>query len=297
MKLSYALVTPARDEADNLRRLARCLEGQTLAPAEWVIVDDGSTDATAETAEALARGRGWVQVLSSPGTSNRAGDPQGGRRTGRDVVAFKAGVAALQKTPDVVVKLDADVSFSPDYFERLIGEFGRDASLGIAGGVCYERGSGEWRPYPVTGGHVRGATRAYRWACFEVVSPLVERIGWDGIDEIRARLLGWTTRSIPNLPFYHHRNLGARDGTRGAWILEGELAHYMGYRVSYMFLRAFFRAGREPAALWLIWAYLSALRRRSPRCPDPSIRAYVRREQGIRNLPVRMRQALGKSTP
>jgi glycosyltransferase involved in cell wall biosynthesis len=293
--LSYALVTPARDEERNLGRLAGCLDAQVLPPGEWVIVDDGSADGTAGVARTIAQERPWVQVLSSPGTVDRAGRLEDGRRSGRDVVAFAAGVAGLRRTPDVVVKLDADVSFAADYFERLIGEFAGDPSLGIAGGTCHEREGDAWRPYHVTRGHVRGAARAYRWACFVDVSPLEERIGWDGVDEIRARLGGWTTRSIADLPFYHQRTLGSRDGSREAWMLQGELAHYLGYRVSYMLLRALFRARREPAALAMIGAYFSALRRGESRCHDPAVRAYVRREQGMRRLPARLREVRGQS--
>jgi glycosyltransferase involved in cell wall biosynthesis len=293
--LSYALVTPARDEAQNLRRLARCLDAQVLAPGEWVIVDDGSTDGTADIARAIAEERPWVQVLSSPGTVERAERLEDGRRCGRDVVAFVAGVAALERTPDIVVKLDADVSIAADYFERLVGEFAADQSLGIAGGTCRERDGNGWRPYHVTRGHVRGAARAYRWACFAEVSPLEERIGWDGVDEIRARLRGWTTRSIPDLHFYHQRNPGARDGPREAWMHEGELAYYMGYRVSYMLLRALYRARREPAALAMIGAYFSALWKGESRCPDTAVRAYVRRGQRIRRLPARLREVRGRS--
>jgi glycosyltransferase involved in cell wall biosynthesis len=293
--LSYALVTPARDEAQNLRRLAACLDAQLLAPCDWVIVDDGSTDGTSEIARTIAEERPWVHVLSSPGTVERTGRLEEGRRSGRDVVAFEAGVAALRRRPDVVVKLDADVSIAADYFERLVGEFAVDRSLGIAGGTCRERDGNGWRPYHVTRGHVRGAARAYRWACFADVSPLEKRIGWDGVDEIRARLRGWTTRSIPDLPFYHHRNLGSRDGSREAWMLEGELAYYLGYRVSYTLLRALYRARREPAALAMIGAYFSALWRGEPRRADTDVRAYVRREQRMRRLPARLREVRGRS--
>jgi glycosyltransferase involved in cell wall biosynthesis len=293
--LTYALVTPARNEADNLQRLAGCLLEQTLPPLEWIVVDDGSTDGTRRTAESLSNAHGWVRAIPSPGRSERSGPLGQGRRTGRDIVAFKAGVAALSERPDVVVKLDADVSFVPEYFERLVGELVRDPSLGITGGVCHERRNGEWRPYHVTGGHVRGATRAYRWACFEDVSPLEEQIGWDGIDEIKARLNGWTTRSIPELAFYHHRNLGTRDGARGAWELQGELAHYMGHRFWYVGLRALFRGRHEREAVWMVPAFLTAARRRAPQYPDAAVRAYVRSQQSLRQLPLRVREALGKA--
>ena len=75
-------------------------------------------------------------------------------------------------------------------------------ALGIAGGTCYEQDTaGEWRPTFATRDHVRGATRAYRAACFEHVTPLEQRMGWDGIDELKAQVAGWKTRSLPDLPF------------------------------------------------------------------------------------------------
>ena len=51
--LSYALVTPARDEAEHLPRLARSVAAQTVPPDVWVIVDDESADGTRAVAQRL----------------------------------------------------------------------------------------------------------------------------------------------------------------------------------------------------------------------------------------------------
>ena len=103
--LSYAVVTPVRDEAESLPRLAACLASQTLLPERWVIVDNGSTDATFVVAERIAAEHGWVDVITVSGTTRPA-------RGGQVVRAFCAGMAALGEEPDVVVKLDADVSLT-----------------------------------------------------------------------------------------------------------------------------------------------------------------------------------------
>jgi biofilm PGA synthesis N-glycosyltransferase PgaC len=294
-RLTYALVTPARDEADNLRRLADSVLAQTIPPTEWIIVDDGSADETPAVAGALAHEHGWIRELGSPGAQSRDGAMVDGRLAGRDVLAFKSGVAALDQPPDVVVKLDADVSIAPDYFERLLAAFDADPTLGIASGTCLEYRREAWRPQHVIAAHVRGATRAYRRQCFEEVSPLEERLGWDGIDELRANLRGWKTQTLLDLPFYHHRLIGSREGARvRAFVRQGLAAYFMGYRASYLVLRSLFHAQKEPAALAMMWGYVSAAARREPRLDDSAVRGYLQRRQSMRSVHLRMLEVLGK---
>lgn len=292
-RLRYAAITPARDEAGNLPRLAASLAHQSVLPCSWVVVDDGSTDETAKIIETFAVEHPWAVVISSPGPRRRAGPLDAGRREGRDVIAFNAGIGALRSDPDIVVKLDADVSLEPDFFERLLHEFERDPLLGIAGGVCLELEHGEWRERFVTGTHVRGATRAYRWACLEDVSPLVERLGWDGLDEAKASLAGWQVRSIRSLPFFHHRPVGRRDGARGFWESQGATARFMGYRFWYLALRSLFWTRRDPRALAMIIGWLKAASARAPIYDDQAVVGHIRREQSFRRLPLRAREALG----
>lgn len=291
--LAYAAVTPARDEAANLRRVAGCLIDQTLPPSAWIIVDDHSSDETPDVARDLARSLPWATAIPPRAATGKPERIELGRRSGRDVVAFIVGLAAIETTPDVVVKLDCDLSFGPRYFERLIAEFAADARLGIASGCAYEYENGAWRRRHATGSRVRGASRAYRWSCLEDVLPLEERLGWDLIDELKARRRGWTTRSLVDLPFRHHRPVGARDGAWSAWTAQGELAHYCGYRVSYLLLRTLHRSRMEPAALGLLWGFAASALRRESRHPDAALRASLRDEQRLRHLPRRAREAVG----
>lgn len=269
-----------------------------MRPVEWVIVDDGSTDGTPALAERLASEHDWVAAISLSPAAVTAGPLADGRRTARDVTAFRAGVSSLRSASDVVVKVDADISFAPDYFERLLGEFAHDASLGIAGGLCLEERGGAWHPVHATGNHVRGAARAYRWSCLEELMPLEERLGWDAIDAEEAALRGWSSRTIPTLTFRHHRPVGARDRSRArAWADQGSLAHHLGYRPSYLVVRALFKATRDPAAVALLGGYVRAAVRREPRYRNPAVRASIRRRQLLRNLPRRAQEALGRRAP
>jgi poly-beta-1,6-N-acetyl-D-glucosamine synthase len=289
MGLTYSVITPARDEADTLPGLASALARQTLAPARWVIVEGGSSDATATVAETIVAEHDWARLLVLPPTAPR-------ERGAPIVRALHAGLDALDLEPDVVVNVDADVTMEPDYFERLLDAFARDPSLGIASGSAWELSDGVWRQRFVTGGTVWGATRAYRWACLRSVLPLEERHGWDGIDQLKARARGWHTKTFSDLPFRHHRKEGSHDGSTWAhWLANGDTAHFMGYRPLYLLARTLHHALRDPAAVGLLWGYLLATARRTPRLSDRSARAVLRRDQALRNIVRRRREALGRS--
>jgi glycosyltransferase involved in cell wall biosynthesis len=285
---SYAIVTPVRNESANLRRLGGCIAAQTRLPTAWVIVDTGSTDSTPEVVEALASEQPFVRALSIRGEAVPT-------RGGPIVRAFTTGVAALTEPPDVVVKLDADLSFEPHYFESLVAAFDADDRLGLASGICTELTRGEWCPIYGTRFHVWGASRAYRWRCLQEVLPLEERQGWDEIDSIKAQLAGWSARTLVDLPFRHHRPEGARDGGRRRWADQGDTAHYMGYRFSYLLVRTLYRAPRDPASLAMLGGYARAAARRQPRCADERVRGHLRTEQSLQRLPLRVREALGRA--
>jgi glycosyltransferase involved in cell wall biosynthesis len=286
---SYAVVTPARDEADNLPRLAASLAAQTVPPRKWTIVDNGSTDGTLEVAHGLAAEHDWIGVLSLPG-------PDAADRGAPVVRALQAGIAAVASDPpEILVNVDADISMTPDYFERLLSRFDCDASLGIASGSAFELQDGSWRQRYVTGSTVWGASRAYRWECLQELLPLEERVAWDGVDEFNANARGWQTAAFEDLPFRHHRREGERDGsTWQARRNQGSAAYYLGYRPWYLALRALWHTRREAAALGLIWGYAVSAVKREPRNPDAAGRAYLRRQQSPRNLRLRALEASGR---
>jgi hypothetical protein len=105
---------------------------------------------------------------------------------------------------------------------------------------------------------------------------------------------GWTTRTLNDLPFRHHRGEGERDGsTWRAWTARGRASHYMGYRTWYLTLRALHHARSEPAAVGMVWGFATARVGRGPVCSDPAVRAELRREQSVRALRARRREAIG----
>jgi glycosyltransferase involved in cell wall biosynthesis len=289
LMLSYAAITPTRNEADNLARLATCMLEQSLPPKQWIIVDNGSTDSTPALARTLAEQHAWIRLIEVPGETVPT-------RGGPVVRAFHAGLAQLSLPVDVVVKLDADVSFEADHFACLVDAFAQAPSLGIAGGTSLEQQpDARWEPSRLTGDHVRGSVRAYRWDCLTVVTPLEEHMGWDGLDELKAQVRGWRTQTLPHLTYFHHRVMGSREAQRVKWYREGDLAHFMGYRVSYLVVRTVYHVRHEPSAVAMLLGFGAAVIKRKPRFSERDAIVQLRQQQSLGSLPARVREKLGQA--
>jgi glycosyltransferase involved in cell wall biosynthesis len=284
--LRYAIITPARNERTNLERLAASVLAQTHLPESWIVVDDGSDDGTDVLAAQLAGEHGYIHLLApEPATDGALTE---GRFEGRDLIAFRRGTAALGEPVDVVVKVDADTSFEPEYFKSLISRFEEEPALGIAGGSCYELEDGEWQRVKVAETHPRGASRAYRWECLQASLSLEPKMGWDGLDEVQASMNGYETRVFLDIGFRHHRPMGGRErGRLRAGSVLGRASWYMGYRPSYLLLRVLYRMRREPEAVAMLWGYTAAAVRRTPRCPDPRLIRHLREQQRLRGVLLR----------
>lgn len=282
----YAVITPARNEAENIPRLAKALIRQRIQPACWLIVDNGSTDATVAIAEELAKTHGWIRVVSI------GGQPVA-KRGAPSVRAFHAGLERLDRDIEFVANVDADISFAPGYFSWLIAEFRADPKLGTASGTCFERKQGIWRQRFVTGDHVWGGSRIYRRACLDDIVPLEQRLGWDGMADAKAAACGWKTRLYSDLPFFHYRPEGLRDGNWKGAVAQGQSAHYMGYRPWYILIRAVSATLRGRMGLGMLWGYVSCVFRGEPRSADARIIEHTRERQHLRHLPSRIRESFG----
>ena len=191
----YAIVSPVRNEAQLIRRTLESVVGQTEPPILWVIVDDGSTDETVSIVTEYAQRSSFIRLVSLG--DNDAGDPNDRLNWAAEAIAFNVGLHELDLDElDFVVKLDGDLAFESDYFASLLDEFEKDASLGIAGGYCYQIHNGrrvlEWNPKT----HVRGPTKMYRVTCFREIGGINPVYAWDALDEIKAQMAGWRTGSV-----------------------------------------------------------------------------------------------------
>jgi glycosyltransferase involved in cell wall biosynthesis len=280
----YVIVTPVRDEAAHLAVTADSLVAQTITPAQWVVVDDGSTDGTGDIARRSAAQHPWVTVVERADRGFRA--PGGGV-----MEAFHDGFAAVTVTDwDFLVKLDGDVLLEPDYFEQCLARFDANPRLGIGGGAFHNpvgAGSDEYAEERTPVFHVRGATKIYRRACWDAIGGLIRTTGWDTYDEVKANRLGWETYTFRDLVVRQQRTTG---GVAGPWqnaVKNGKAAHIVGYDPVFMLARAA-RSLARPHGLkigaGLLRGYFGAVFERAPRVDDPETIRYIRREQRNRLL-------------
>jgi len=274
--VTYAVISPVRDEEKHLKVAIESVIRQTIRPAKWIIVNDGSTDATGAIIDGYAAQFSWIRALHRP---NR-----GFRKSGGGVVeAFNDGLQAVA-CPDweFLVKLDGDLEFEPDYFEKCFTYFAHDPALGIGGGtICYvENGIKRFERTPAF--HVRGATKIYRRACWEGLGGLWPAPGWDTLDEVKANMLGWTTRTFDDLHLIHHRLTGSADGFWGGFVKNGRANYISGYHPLYMLAKCLSRLrGRQGAlaAMALFYGFISGYFKRLPQVNDPRLIGYLRRQQ------------------
>ncbi len=277
----YVIITPVRDEEAYLSSTIDSVARQTFRPKEWVIVNDGSTDGTGSLIDEAAVKYPWIRPVHR---TNR-----GFRKSGGGVVeAFNDGYRALEYQDwDFIVELDGDLSFEPEYFEKCFEHFGRDQKLGLGGGSIYHIVNGKQLLESCPAFHVRGATKIYRRACWQGLGGLLPAPGWDTLDEVKAQMQGWHTRTFPELILTHHRRTGAADGTWGSLIKNGRANYISGYHPLFMAAKCLSRLVRRPFVVGsaaLAYGFLSGYLKRMQQVDDPALIRYLRAQQVARLL-------------
>ncbi len=275
------LITPARNEAEHLERTLASVAAQTRAPDLWLVIDDGSTDATPEILHRWMARLPYLEVLRT-----RRQDPadSDGLAVAAEAVAFNRAVDSVALGEfSHVGKLDADIELCPDYFQRLLDRSAVEVDLGIVGGTLFEDHGHGWRP---TGGpehHVRGALKLYRRDCLEALGGgIEERLGWDTIDEVEARMRGYRTRTLPQPTAHHLRPVASRGGILRGRARLGRAAYILRYSPWWVAAKSARMALARPYVLGGIayfWGYLrAAAGERHNRVEDPEFARFVAAE-------------------
>lgn len=262
-----------------MRRTLDSMVAQTLRPTLWIVVDDGSTDATPDILAEYTAAHDWIRVVPKPDRGHRAVGPG-------VVEAFYAGLETISLDDYAYVsKLDLDLDLPPRYFEILIERMQDDPRIGTCSGKPYIRRGGELVSERKSDEMSVGMTKLWRTRCFKAIGGLVREVMWDAIDCHKARQLGWKAISWdePDLRFEHLRPMGSSQTS----IYTGKRRHgfgqyFMGTDPLYFTATAVYRAMEPPyvlGGLAMMQGFFGAWLRRERQLDDPDLRAFIRAYQ------------------
>jgi biofilm PGA synthesis N-glycosyltransferase PgaC len=258
----YLVISPAKDEECYVQRTLESMIRQTIKPEAWIIVDDGSTDRTPQIVERYTSEFPFIRLMRGP--------RRGARQPGSGVIgAFDAGYEQARDLEyEFIVKLDCDLSFEADYFERLLTHFVEEPRLGIASGVYLESEDGNhWKEVVMPAYHAAGACKVVRRECFEEIGGFIHARGWDTVDEIRAMAKRWRTCHFPEVQLKHWKIEGSGIGAFRTSAMHGEIYYRTGGGRLFFLLKVLHRTASQPfvvGGLALLWGYLKTMSRRKP---------------------------------
>ena len=135
--MTVGVVIPCLNDAEMLRDCLPALRHQTWVPDDVLVVDNGSTDDSAEVARALG-----ARVLLEP----------------RRGIWPASATGFDDMTTDLIFRVDADSIPNPDWIERGVAQFVEDPSLALLVGPGDFYGSKPWANWVGTNLYV-GAMR------------------------------------------------------------------------------------------------------------------------------------------
>jgi glycosyltransferase involved in cell wall biosynthesis len=279
MTRTYLLISPCRNEAQYMRQTLDTVVAQSVRPTKWVIVDDGSTDATPQILAEYAAKHDWIQIVTRADRGRRAVGPG-------VIEAFYTGYNAVNPDDyEFVCKLDLDLRLPPRYFEILIQRMTDDARIATCSGKAYVEENGHIVDERHGDETSLGMTKFYRVSCFKAIGGFVREVMWDGIDCHHCRMKGWIACSWdePDLRFIHLRPMGSSQQS----IYVGRMRHgygqyFMGTGFLFMLASAVNRIGDKPyvlGSLAMLWGWLKSALQRKPRYGDEQFRSFLRRYQ------------------
>ncbi len=220
--MKYYIIIPAYNEEAFMALTLQSLVEQTLLPSKIVVVNDNSTDSTAEIVTSFSEKFPFITLVNKKSDAIHL--------PGSKVIqAFQEGEKHIDDNYDIIVKVDADLIFPNNYFETIIKHFQSDSKIGMAGGFCYIAKNDDWILENLTDkDHIRGALKAYRKETYKQIGGLKPAMGWDTVDELLCKFYNWKVVTDESLHVKHLKPTGA-SYNKAARYKQGEAFYSLGY--------------------------------------------------------------------
>jgi len=275
----FAIVTPVKDEINYFPKTVKSILSQEVKPQKWIIIDDGSSDGTTEVIKKAEKENDWIEGIYREPNKNR--NPGG---------EFVLGIG-LEKLNiedyDFIVRMDGDLDFGNNYFKVLFEKFDGNPKLGIASGVCFITRDGKQIEEKHPRFHTRGPLKTYRTQCYKDINGLLNCLGWDSIDELKANMLNWNSQSFPELRIHHLKKTQSSGGIFRGSFNKGVASYNFGSHPLYVMVQALYILlflRYKSNSIGLLWGFFSSMIKQKPRPIDKELIKYIRKQQMNRLL-------------
>jgi len=277
----YVIITPAYNESSYIEITIKSVLAQSILPVRWVIVDDGSTDDTANIVRHYAEEYEWIEYLYRSKDASQS-------YYSSNVYAIMAGYEQVKHLGfDFLAILDADISLPTDYYESIFNRFIRYDKLGVASGVYNNLIDGKLIKVLNDRRSTPKAIQVFRRECFNNIGgylPL-KYGGEDACTCIMARMKGWKSWSFPEIEVIHNRPTGTGNTKNllHTKLVLGFYEYSIGSHPIFVFLKSLRRCIKEKPYILgglarIIGYSWKLLKRETRQIPDEVIK-YVQSEQ------------------
>ena len=274
--MRHIVIIPTRNEAKNIENTLSSLIAQIEVPDRVYVVDDGSTDDTAQIVNKIAKQYPIISIIRK--------NDRGSRLMGSGVVESFNVAYDKCKTEEFtyISKIDADLILPLDYFEKILTFMDRHLDVGAASGIIYDKIGEKLVELRLPENHVPGALKTIRKKTFDEMGGFLPVLGWDIIDLVKIRSLGYKNVHLRELKVIHLRQHASAEGIHRGKSQWGKGAYIIGSNPLFVLARGVYRMFEPPyitggIAFW--WGYLKAACTRTERIADKDLIKALRREQ------------------
>lgn len=275
----YILTTPCKNEEKSLPELAESIINQTITPNLWLIVNDNSTDNSAEILKDLETKYDWIHVFTSEGTKRDLSFHYA--KVVRDGLLLSLDISSAEKIPFKYVGLiDADMVLEKNFFEKIMDRFEQDPHLGVASGstayfeannLVTEKGRDN---LPI------GGLRVWRRECFIETGGFPISYSADSVSNVLALLHGWDTKKFEDIVGIQTRRTGSAEGLWKGYKTKGESDYYRDYHPLYAIFKFVKYSLTSPFYIGIAYieGYINGVVKIRKKIDIPEVRQYYRKK-------------------
>ena len=240
------IIIPFHNEEKYIESTVKSIVEQSYPIKKLLLVNDNSNDQSSSKIDCYLKEYDWISKLDI--NSNNKHIP------GKKVInAFNQGLKIIDSNYDIICKFDADIILPRNYLEKIILEYKKDPSVGMASGILHIKKNDKWIFEKVSSKkHVRGPIKSYKKECFKEIGGLKESIGWDTVDVLLAKYNKWKVVTNENLIVKHLKPTGL-NYNKSAKYLQGEALYKMRFGIVLSLLSAIKRAYNLRSITYLIF--------------------------------------------